>query len=188
MAPKTAVPAAAAIATPVLVASLLLPAVLIAVLLAHPPDHSHAAVTKPFTSFEEFDPLDREQHAQPTTKLIHALGTCLVLLGVLAEPRLVVSGAWASAVGLVVFRMCLGWQHGFLEFGAAILAAVAVTRWVTGSVRPIMGALVVGYSFAWFAHKFVEHNRPATFTYPIFSLWGDFRMFGEIMANMHTVI
>jgi hypothetical protein len=51
-----------------------------------------------------------------------------------------------------------------------------------------MGALVVGYSFAWFAHKFVEHNRPATFTYPIFSLWGDFRMFGEIMANMHTVI
>jgi hypothetical protein len=42
---------------------------------------------------------------------------------------------------------------------------------------------VIGYGFAWVGHFAFEKNRPATFTYPLCSLMGDWVMFVEIVTG-----
>jgi hypothetical protein len=56
-------------------------------------------------------------------------------------------------------------------------AAFAIKLWLLVAVP------VVGYAFAWYAHFFVEHNRPATFGHPFYSLFADYRMLFLMMAG-----
>jgi hypothetical protein len=54
-------------------------------------------------------------------------------------------------------------------------------------VTQIWGALaalpIIGYGFAWIGHAFFEKNRPATFTFPLYSLMGDWAMFKDILTG-----
>lgn len=42
----------------------------------------------------------------------------------------------------------------------------------------------IGYGFAWLGHALFEHNRPATFRYPIYSFLGDWRMFYQFIRSL----
>lgn len=63
-----------------------------------------------------------------------------------------------------------------------ILMLVAYTlftgQWVLLWLLPVLG-----YGFAWAGHFFFEHNKPATFSYPFYSLMGDWVMFKDMLVG-----
>jgi hypothetical protein len=62
----------------------------------------------------------------------------------------------------------------FAGTGLATASLIAIV--VSRNLWFIPGMLIGGYGPAWAAHFFVEHNKPATFTYPLWSLISDYRM------------
>ena len=58
-----------------------------------------------------------------------------------------------------------------------------VTAFVTRHGWFVLAGLVAGYVFAWVGHFFFEKNRPATFTYPLYSFMGDWVMWRDIVTG-----
>ena len=87
-----------------------------------------------YTSFQSFFPFYLREHARPSTRMLHYIGSTLAI--------------------------------------AVLLFALASRTWWL-----LIAVPVAGYFFAWVSHAFVERNKPATFTYPLWSLIGDYRMF-----------
>lgn len=71
----------------------------------------------------------------------------------------------------------------FHFLGTSFAVGVLATAVATGRWRMLGLAPVGAYGLAWFSHFFVEKNRPATFTYPLWSLAGDFRMWGYTLVG-----
>ena len=59
----------------------------------------------------------------------------------------------------------------------AIAAAIVVNPWF------FLAAPAIGYAFAWYGHFFVEHNKPATFGHPFYSLAADYVMLWKILTG-----
>ena len=60
--------------------------------------------------------------------------------------------------------------------GTLLALAMLIAALVLGHPLWLIAVPIIGYGFAWGSHAFIERNRPATFTYPVWSLLGDLRM------------
>ncbi len=67
---------------------------------------------------------------------------------------------------------------GTLLLISFLVAGIITEKWWFFALIPF-----TGYGFAWIGHFFIEKNRPATFTYPFYSLAGDFVMFWDILTG-----
>ena len=56
------------------------------------------------------------------------------------------------------------------------------------NIKALFFAPLCGYGFAWIGHFFFEKNRPATFTYPLYSFIGDWVMYKDIIMGKESVI
>ncbi|SMF64204.1 DUF962 domain-containing protein [Allosphingosinicella indica] len=60
--------------------------------------------------------------------------------------------------------------------GTSLVVLIALVALLSRQWLLLAAVPVAGYGFAWASHAAVEHNRPATFTHPLWSLRADFRM------------
>lgn len=131
-----------------------------------------------FQSFERFWPYYLGEHRHPSCRRLHFVGTTL-FFGLLVA-ALALHPLELGLAGLGIFA--LGWvgsvwmeprgQGHWMMLGIVVLGISAVPWLVTG--------VLVAYACAWVGHFLIEHNRPATFKYPLWSLLGDFRMWGHM--------
>lgn len=95
---------------------------------------------KQYKTFRDFYPYYLSQHTNPTCRVLHFIGSSIVLAALVVT--FITSNAW--------------W-----------LAAMPLA----------------GYGFAWVGHFFFEKNRPATFTYPLYSFAGDWVMYCQLLMG-----
>jgi hypothetical protein len=99
-----------------------------------------AAMSTRYASFREFYPFYLSEHADPTCRRLHFIGSTLVLV--------------------------------------VLIAACVSQRWALLWLLPLLG-----YGFAWVGHFFFERNRPATFSYPLYSFAGDWVMYWQVLSG-----
>lgn len=67
--------------------------------------------------------------------------------------------------------------------GSTLVLTVLIWVLVTQTWSGLLLLPVLGYGFAWVGHFHFEHNKPATFTYPLYSLMGDWVMWWQTLTG-----
>ncbi len=67
--------------------------------------------------------------------------------------------------------------------GSSLGLAIMLYAVFSNQYGLILAGLVTGYAFAWTGHFFFEHNKPATFQYPLWSFMGDWVMLKDFLTG-----
>ncbi|OUR94927.1 hypothetical protein A9Q81_14270 [Gammaproteobacteria bacterium 42_54_T18] len=67
--------------------------------------------------------------------------------------------------------------------GSLLVLSVLFWAVVTGIWSLLITLPIIGYGFAWVGHFGFEHNKPATFQYPFYSLMGDWVMLKDFLTG-----
>lgn len=73
--------------------------------------------------------------------------------------------------------------RGLHYTGTTLGLAIMIYAIVSGRYLLILAGVFTGYLFAWVGHFFFEHNRPATFKYPLWSFMGDWVMLKDFLTG-----
>jgi hypothetical protein len=96
------------------------------------------------------------------------------------------SATKASTIsGLIICASIPSASTRALPYAGTILIVCLGRRRASSRRKPLLLAAlpVAGYGFAWAGHALAERNRPATFTYPSWSLRADFKMWALGMTG-----
>ena len=133
-------------------------------------------------SYADFWPHYLREHANPQARALHFLGTSLAVVTLL---WLLASGRHWAVIAPFPIGFGLGWLitrfwHGLKAHDAGFILTAVMFLFEAAVMRDLalLAPVVAGYGPAWIAHFFIEKNRPATFTYPAWSIFSDFRMTG----------
>ena len=67
--------------------------------------------------------------------------------------------------------------------GTSLVIGCVLAALITRNAWWLIAAPLCGYGFAWIGHAAFEHNHPATFTHPLYSLAGDFAMYRDMLLG-----
>jgi hypothetical protein len=67
--------------------------------------------------------------------------------------------------------------------GCSLGLGCALMLLVSGNFLWLLAGLLCGYAFAWIGHFGFEHNKPASFQRPLYSLMGDWVMYKDILTG-----
>ena len=138
---------------------------------------AEASPQKAFSTFETFYPHYLSEHKDETSRMLHFVGTVLIILYSVSDPRLMLSSGISALVGFGVADLTRSLDTGYVEFAIILSVYFFVSKRMMGDdFKNAFVLPVCGYAFAWAGHFFFELNQPATFTYPTYSLVGDFNM------------
>ncbi|WP_412502771.1 Mpo1-like protein [Shewanella chilikensis] len=75
--------------------------------------------------------------------------------------------------------------RGLHYLGSILVLLLLLFSLLSGQFVWLLALPVVGYGFAWMGHFGFEHNKPATFQYPVYSLMADWVMLAQFVSGKH---